>query len=154
MTDLPPEPPHDAPAPSSKKRLVVIAGLLVVALVVAGVLLTRGGGSSKHTVVGVLTLHDASEFGQVVDRTCNGAGGYDDLSMGGQVKVTDDTGKILATSVLDRGKTDGHFQCVFTFTVVVPDASFYGFAVGHRAPLDFSSADLKAAGYTVGLKVG
>jgi hypothetical protein len=80
--------------------------------------------------------------------------GYDDIAVGSQVEVLDETNTTVALTDLGAGTLDVT-SCVFPFQVDVPMGHpFYAFQVGgdQRGTVKFTADDL--ADGTVGLKVG
>ena len=73
--------------------------------------------------------------------------GFDDLTAGTQVKITDASGKPLALGQLAPGvyHSPPHATCVFNFTVPkTPKANFYGVTVGSRTGPQFTEAQMQA----------
>lgn len=88
----------------------------------------------------------AATLANTTGETCSGAGGYDDLIPGAQVKVSDASGKTLALGQLDPGKYDAQLgTCTFTFTVpgTPAEQAFYGVMVSHRGAPQFTYAQMK-----------
>lgn len=137
-----------------------------LALVSVAVLAACGGSSKPATlnVQGKMTLAQSGVFrtaGKLPDlgQPCIGKAGFDDLTPGAQVKVTDEKNTVLATAQLGTGTlvndSGGFHTCEFPFTVAVPDGkAFYQFEVSHRGVISFSHDDLKAKGNTVALTLG
>lgn len=81
---------------------------------------------------------------------CSGRGGYDDLTGGAQVVVTDNTGATVAMGSLGDGNprldpadSSRAIACVFPFAVGVPAGKgFYGIAVAGRDRVQVKEADL------------
>lgn len=111
------------------------------------------------TVVTIANSHYQSARGD----WCAGAGGYDDLDEGTQVRVTDGGGEILALGALEAGELtdflgpyrEKGWECTFTFEVAeIPDADFYQVEVSHRGELAYTPEELEAAGWNVDLTLG
>lgn len=109
-----------------------------------------GGGS--NLVVGQMVLRDQDGWVEIGDE-CRGDGGYSDIRQGAQVRVSDGSGSLLATSSLEAGERRGRF-CDFAFTIEVPDADFYTFEVTSRGELSYSAEELEERGYIVGFELG
>ena len=83
--------------------------------------------------------------------TCAGKGGYEDLTPGAQVVVTDEAGAVIGSGQIVTGSTrvvDEQYQlkaCVLTFTVddVPAGKKFYGVEVTHRGRLQYTEHDLQ-----------
>lgn len=83
-------------------------------------------------------------------------GGFSDIESGGQITITNESGKIVALGTLDVGHTlesmpegspDGPLsatRCTFGFSVPsVPEGqNFYAIQMGHRTPLKYTRAEL------------
>jgi len=140
-------------------------------LTIAALALTVGACSSHpksatattretHTITGTFTLGgsfdpDNPNFDTVEGTPyCWGTGGYDDISSGLQVNVSNESGTVIANGSLEDGKIHGD-DCEFRFVVNnVPVAKFYKIQVGHRGELSYSYAEMQAAGWTVGFTLG
>ena len=156
--------------------LVAIAVLGVGAWVVFG----RGTGLAgkqaakpTHTLSGTLTLVDSANLtctygdGQVaidnLDALMGGktfpcpdgpGGGYSDIGQGTSVSVFDPTGTLVATGNL-QGGTAALGGINFPFTIpTVPEESLYQVEVANRGKISYSSSDLEANGWIVGVKLG
>lgn len=118
---------------------VVVAGMAVAA--VAGVQAMRT--PSTFDIAGTFTLKGkATTSGLPADFACAGTGGYSDLSPTAAVKVSNESGTLLA-----KGRMTGSYgttgYCVFDFTVTdVPRGSkFYEVEIAHRGGLSFTEAE-------------
>lgn len=80
-------------------------------------------------------------------------GGYSDIGAGTQVRVTDETGILLATSVLKGGVLTLEGGCAFTFNVDVPEAKMYQFEISRRGAVAYTREDLEQRGWTVHLSL-
>lgn len=71
--------------------------------------------------------------------TCSGSGGYDDISEGAQVVVTDAESKRVAIGRLNRGEPGQYQTCSFPFVVKdVPSGKGpYGIEVSNRGEVAF-----------------
>jgi hypothetical protein len=136
-----------------------------------------GGGNAEHptptsrTIRGTFTLHDASA-GWHEGHSCQGDGGYLDISPGTQVTLKDASGTIIGTSRLLSGKglpeglngdldlvagvwTADSFHCEFPFEVTdIPPSDFYSIEISHRGQINYSAKDLDAAGWLLELTLG
>lgn len=172
-----PPPPQwtSPPVPAPGKRpapwawiglgLVVVVGIIIVLVAAAG------GGDSKPTprpaaavppspttqaITGTLTLTDTDAF-WTQGSTCSGSGGYSDLDIGGQVTLTDDSGKIIGSTTLSTGTASSSSECEFAFRFdqpIVPTARFYSVEVTHRGKITDSADELRASGWAFSLSIG
>jgi hypothetical protein len=135
----------------SNRNVGIIATTLAL-LAVAGYLVFGTGGES-HTVTGQLALTTASDLS--TGSSCEGTGGYSDISPGTQVVIEDETGSTLATSSFDAGSFDG-VSCVFEFTFDdVPKAAFYRVhQSSDRGVLQYSYQDMVDSDWSVYLTLG
>lgn len=128
--------------------------LAILSLSVLAACSTNSGGvldrSSGLTIKGTLqlkaenTLHD--------EAGCHGGGGYGDIAYGSAVTVTDEAGKIVGLSKLERGYESGQYLCEFAFTVTGVEAGhpFYGIEVAHRGVVKYAEADVTSPKLTLG----
>lgn len=118
---------------------VVVAGIAVGA--VAGVRAMRT--PATFDIAGTFTLKGkTTTSGLPADFSCAGTGGYSDLSPTAAVKVSDQSGTLLA-----KGHMTGSYgtsgYCVFDFTVAgVPRGSkFYEVEIARRGGLTYTEAE-------------
>jgi hypothetical protein len=139
---------------------LISLGVLLVVLIAGIALLTGRSGSKRHEVTGVLEVHDSDATGS--GDTCTLSDGYDDISEGTTVEITDGTGKVIGIGSLDRpariansidnALTSG---CSFTFYVdKVSKTAFYNVEVSHRGKVGYSYDQMVANLWTVSLKLG
>ncbi|MCU1677670.1 MAG: hypothetical protein JWM93_2428 [Frankiales bacterium] len=151
----PEQPLQQEPAASRKKRnvlIVVVAAVVVATVAVILMLTSQKKAPPTHTVFGVMQLvgGKSNEYAS----TCEGKGGYSDISQGTSVTVTDGAGKIIGTGHLDEGTGAGSV-CTFGFTVKsVPDTDFYKIEISHRGGLTFSREEMAAQGWIVSASLG
>ena len=109
-------------------------------------------------VTGTLTLSRVMLYGSDGD-SCSGIEGYDDIRTGTQVKVSDDTGKIVGLGALKAGLArdskpswKGTDLCVFDFEVKgIPDSgAIYGVEVSHRGVVQFTRDQADSVSLTLG----
>lgn len=126
---------------------------ITVALLAAAAYGIFGFGAETHTITGDLSLTTANDLS--AGDSCQGTGGYSDITPGTQVVVEDDTGKTLATSAFGPGTYDGT-SCVFQFTFTdVPKAAFYRVQQnGNRGVLQYSYAEMVSNNWSVHLTLG
>jgi hypothetical protein len=128
---------------------VVLAAVLLHAAV--GVMLFRLQ-RPEHRITGNLTLVGSIGSGE---QGCEGSGGYDDISEGTQVTVSDGSGKTIALGSLRAGRQVDRFRCTLDFSIAgVPDADFYKVEVAHRGALTFSKQELASKGWQVEATLG
>jgi hypothetical protein len=157
---------------NGQRRAVVVWLFVLVVLGGLGLLAWQryaAGTGDRHTLRGNLAFSDQGSH--VVDdvngvKYCRGTGGYSDISggvkiggevLGGtQVRVRDESGKVLATSSLmndpERSYPTG---CNFDFELTnVPGAEFYQIEISHRGGLTFSMQDLERQSWYVIVSLG
>jgi serine/threonine-protein kinase len=152
-----------AAAPSARRNghtLAIVGAIIVIAALAlgGGYVLLGVGGHPTHQVAGtfVLTDTDTNSSGiTTFGSTCEGSGGYSDLSAGVSVILKDENDKTIATTSLGEG-TGNSAVCTFHFTLAdVPDnATFYNTQISHRGTVSFSHADMVKNGWTVELSMG
>lgn len=123
-------------------RVLAVVAVVVAALVGGGLWLSVGHG--KHTITGDLALIDSEGFDNS-GLGCAGTGGYDDISAGTTVTVSDGSGHVVGIGELGLGKEKSLLgECEFAFTVKdVPDEDFYDVEVSHRGGLKFSRQEME-----------
>lgn len=101
-------------------------------------------------VDGTFTLRDLTPSIYVTSITgsnssCEGAGGYSDISSGTEVVVKNSSGKVLTTTQLGVGTGYPPVECEFKFSFTVMDGSDGGYSVtvSHRGELHYTAAQLK-----------
>ena len=86
--------------------------------------------------------------------------GFPDLRHGTEIRVKDGTGAVLARTTLQggtlqRGKLRGRDDdCVFTYSVTVPERDAYRIEVGGRGGARFTKADLQRSNWRADLTIG
>ncbi|MGW9567555.1 hypothetical protein GS488_18675 [Rhodococcus hoagii] len=118
---------------------VVVAGIAVGAVAGVGAMRTP----ATFDITGTFTVKGkATTSGLPADFACAGTGGYSDLSPTAAVKVSDESGTLLA-----KGHMTGSYgtsgYCVFDFTVAdVPRGSkFYEVEIARRGGLTYTEAE-------------
>lgn len=154
-TSSPPTPPA-----SSRKPFLIGAasGILATALVIGlgfGIHATLESSRHESTfdITGTISLMSGATAASAPSGyDCVGTKGYDDLSPGAAVKISDEAGKLLAKGTLDSS-TGGSSYCVFSFTVSgVPRGSkFYEVEVAHRGGISYTEEEAAAG---IGLTLG
>ncbi|WP_433610918.1 hypothetical protein [Prescottella agglutinans] len=148
---VPPESaaPPATPAPSRRQFWVGLGVGVVATVTVAGVALGVVAGiraaraPETFDITGVITLKGkATSSGLPTGFSCAGTGGYSDLSPTAAVKVSDESGTLLAKGHV-TGSSGSSGYCVFDFTVTdVPRGNkFYEVEVSHRGGLSFTEAE-------------
>ncbi|QXW00776.1 hypothetical protein [Rhodococcus globerulus] len=160
-----PEPTHPTTSPptrsggSRKPFLIGVASGIVATAVVAGLgfginaALQSSGQDSTFDIAGTISLTSGATTASAPSGyDCVGTKGYDDLSPGAAVKISDEAGKLLAKGTLDSS-TGGSSYCVFSFTVSgVPRGSkFYEVEIAHRGGISYTEEE---AADGVGLTLG
>lgn len=121
----------------------VCAATVVGALTATGFLLdARISAPPLFTIDGTITLVGGSTPSSTPGFECEGDHGYDDISSGAAVRVSDKTGTLLAEGSLTGSVHGGDF-CTFYFTApdVPRGASFYDIAVSHRGSVSYDEAE-------------
>lgn len=95
------------------------------------------------SVAGTLTLK-GSDNTEDTGYGCQGTGGYDDITKGAQVLITDQSATTLGLGQLSAGIKMGT-DCKFTFTVdnIPTNKSFYSVKITHRSGPSYTLADLQ-----------
>ena len=115
-------------------------------------------GPATFEVRGSLTLSRVMLYGEEGNE-CSGIDGYNDMSGGTQVKVSDSAGKVIGLGELEPGVArqtnegqQGTNVCVFDFTVSdVPEGDgIFGVEVSHRGVIQFTRADADEVLLTLG----
>ena len=100
-------------------------------------------------VAGSITLNDTNPSTYIPSITgdsssCQGAGGYSDISPGTEVVVKNGSGTVLTTTQLDVGSGAPPVDCQFKFSFTVMDGeSDYSVTISHRGELHYTAAQLK-----------
>lgn len=124
--------------------IAAATGVLVIAVALTAFLLPRGPGEFK--LHGAIALNGTGTFYSIGgDGKCAGANGYDDLTEGASVVISDSSGKTIAVGSVDGSAASGSV-CMFGFDVAkVPSGEkFYGLEVSHRGVVQFTEAEVKA----------
>lgn len=110
---------------------------------------------------GVLVLH-AQDTPWQPGEECEGTDEYVDVRTGVPVVVTDQSGRVLATTTIEPGVPRGSeeatttllTECHFQFSVSVPRAETYVFDVGGRGAVTYTYDELVNDGWDVSLTLG
>ncbi|MEV4389104.1 hypothetical protein AB0J68_25895 [Micromonospora sp. NPDC049580] len=106
---------------------------------------TSNAAPTARTVAGTLMLTDTDGVTWNSTTGCQGDGGYDDITPGAQVTITDAAGATVGLGKLGNGiletapgATSGK-GCKFAFTVpdVPAGKGFYGIEVSHRGVVQY-----------------
>lgn len=153
MRQAPPDPSMAGCAPAPAGRLsLALAGILTLAFALSAC--GGGGGGVRETIFGSITL--ISFDGLVTNPApCHGTGGFDDISNGAQVVVSDGNGKVLGTSMLTNATTQARTRCRLEYRVPgLPKVAFYQIEVTHRGKIVKSFHDLDLANWHVDSTLG
>ncbi|MER5703466.1 hypothetical protein ABT023_16195 [Micromonospora sp. NPDC002296] len=141
-------------------RRTLIPAALVLAAALAGcssdpepAAAPPSSAPAARTVAGTLMLDDPDGYSWTATTGCRGKGGYDDVSPGAQIVVTDSAGATiglgkLGDGILETGPgatvPDG---CKFTFTIpAVPTGKgFYGVEISKRGKVQYPEAQMFGA---------
>lgn len=107
MVDDPAPPGSPATSRKSRKRwAVAVAATVLVGAAIGGFVVTRRGESKPLTIHGIFTLTDFEDVAGSWD-SCYGTGGYDDVSEGMFLSISDAKGtKVGGTSLRNVGPDD------------------------------------------------
>lgn len=133
------------------------ARIFAIALAVAacsGVAATPS--PSTHDITVVITLNGNPDSVAQVGDSCEGTGGYSDMSIGTQFTIKDAAGTLVgfgALTIADYGPRA--FECSLQGKATgVPDLPIYSVEVGRRGTVNFQRADLEADGWLARLSLG
>ena len=155
-----PQPPRH-----SNSKAWVVAGAIVTAALILGVAIVavawlyldrRSEPIAQPTatpttpapieVDGDLELMEEGRHPKFGRQCAAKSAGYDDITAGAQVTVTNEAGTVLAVGTLQNGTGTGT-GCKFPFTVTVPPGhQFYGFEISHRGVIRYSEEQLRTTG--------
>jgi hypothetical protein len=150
--------PARAVRPRRRLRWAIGGGAVVLAgLGMAAVGVTRSDApapAARMDIRGSITVPWSGSLLSATGSDCAGSGGYSDLAPGGQVTVTDETGKVVGVGRITVGQGSPYQPCVLLFEVAgVPSgARYYGVEVTHRGKIQKTEADLRSA--TLNLEIG
>jgi hypothetical protein len=130
--------------------------------IVAGLVPLLGGCGTAATPAAVPSptaqTHTINGKVEVITSDGCGQGGYSDIDTRGSVTITNENCTVFGAGSLTQQPTTGQFSevtCDYTFTADhVPDANFYGVAVGHRNPVQYSASEMRQNDWNVSLSVG
>lgn len=155
IIEAPVETPEETPARRRRWPKLVGVGVALFGVGLGGFFaLSKAGASETNTITGVFKLIDIPEYSKyssgktsifAFGGTCEGTGGYSDISEATQVTITDGAGKLLAVTSLSEGKPSGSKLegfvegCTFSWSAPdIPKADFYNIEVGRRGKLTYS----------------
>jgi hypothetical protein len=137
-----------------------LAALILAVLVLAAGCSREPAPPPTHRLEGSYFVHGffpRRHFGA----PCTGRdAGFPDLRQGTEVRVRDGTGAVLARTTLQggtlqRGKLRGRDDdCVFAYSVSVPERDAYRIEVGRRGGARFTKADLERSNWRADLTIG
>jgi hypothetical protein len=133
--------------------------LVVLALLAVGC--SRDTAPPSHRLEGTYIVHGVFPH-RTYGRPCKAAeAGYPDIGSGTRVMVSDGTAAVLGTATLQggtlrkgplRGNDD---DCVFSFSLTVPERDNYRIEVGQRrGVVPFSRSELERSGWKADLTIG
>lgn len=119
------------------------------------------GGAELHTIEGEFSISgdtDSVFFGSLrgrVGETCEGDGGYSDITAGVGVSVRNRQGETVGSSTLEEGSvtdaTAGFVDCTLPFEIEVPRSDLYLIEVADRGELGYTHEDMQEMGWKVEL---
>jgi hypothetical protein len=142
-----------------RRRLAVAALPLVLLLAGCG----GQAAAPRHELTGEYTVHGdyarASGRAPGVGERCDAAAvGYPDIHTGTAAMVRDAAGKVVGSTALGEGRFRLSVlrgdDCVFAFSVKVPDSDHYEIEVGNRGATTFTRADLERTSWKAALVIG
>ena len=113
-----------------------------------------------HTLEGSYFVHGFFPRRSFGAPCTGGDAGYPDLRKGTVVRVKDASGATLGAATLQggtlqRGKLRGRDDdCVFTYSLTVPERDAYRIEVGRRGGARFTKADLQRSNWKADLTIG
>ncbi|OBF21550.1 hypothetical protein [Mycobacterium sp. ACS4331] len=120
----------------------ITAAVLALAGVGAYFVITRFDAAEPFRITGTMTLYAA---GDAAGRGCRGTGGYGDVGPGTAVTVSDESGTLLAKTVLGSGDGgDGYCTFPISITDVPSGKKFYRVEVAHRGEVNFTETEARA----------
>lgn len=119
-----------------------VAAVGLVGLAVLAFFTLRDDGPS-NAITGTITVRDSEAGWQGDGEDCDGTSKYDDARPGDPVRVTDGTGKEIATGSLRTGQANVSFACAMPYTVEdVPKADTYVIQVGDHEERRYSYEEM------------
>lgn len=107
---------------------VLAVGLVGLAALMFFVLRDDGPSTS---ITGIITVRDYEAGWKGEGEDCDGTSAYDDARPGDPVRLSDGTGKEIATGSLRTGQANVSFACAMPYTIEgVPKADTYVIQVG------------------------
>jgi hypothetical protein len=151
--------PSATTAPRAGLRASAVVVLVVLTLVTAGC--TREAAPPSHRLEGTYIVHGVFSHHKFGTPCRSADAGYPDITPGTPVRVLDDTKAVVGTAEL-RGGTlrDGPLRgndddCVFSFSLTVPERNLYRIEVGQRpGQVPFTRSDLEKSGWKADLTIG
>lgn len=145
-----PPPPPTPPAAPKKKLSPIAAGLIGLAAgagIVGGIwAITANSGPSEPATFTLKGAFALTEKALADGNTCEGTGGYDDISNGTSVTVYGAKGDVIATGRLGDSEKAGYGGCIFD--VAVPDVpkgeKFYKVEVSHRGTIQLTAEEAES----------
>ncbi len=134
-------------------KWVLVAGVVVIVIVViAAAVGAAHKKAATRTVTGVLVLYDTSS----AQASCNTSGtGYEDISEGTPVSITNENGKVVGAADLGAGTRLGGDECDFSWTATgVGPATFYQVTISHRGTVSYSESEMESDGWSVKTTLG
>jgi hypothetical protein len=143
---------------------VMVLAVVVLAAVVAGC--SRKGPATApavpqvHRLDGNYTVHGIFRHRNYGAPCVAADAGYADIHAGTPVVVRDSSGAVIGSARLGdgilrqqplRGRDD---DCLFQFSLTVPDRADYRIEVSTRGSVAFSQAELERAHWTANLTIG
>jgi hypothetical protein len=153
-----PERPGATGAPPGTGRGSPLLALLVLVLLAAGC--GHGPAPRSHQLQGTYIVHGAFRH-RAYGAACSPAeAGYPDIHVGTPVTVKDGAGALLGSPALDGGTLrkgaldDRTDDCVFWFSLSVPERDAYRIEVARRGAVPFQRSELERSNWQADLTIG
>jgi hypothetical protein len=138
---------HHGSSPASQASSTAAAASSAVTSPVAS-----SSSPATFTVHGSITLVGpySNSATNTPGEVCTPVPGYNDLSPGAAVTLSDPQGHVVATGALQAGVVvesqtgNGHPDCRFVFEIddVPADLTLYGFTIGHRSTIELPRSEV------------
>jgi hypothetical protein len=147
-----------AGTPRGAARLLSVLALIVLAAFAAGC--SHQPAAKRHSLEGTYIVHGIfrhRSFGAPCDPT---EAGYPDVHVGTPVTVKDGSGALLSSLTLQGGTLrkgaldDRTDDCVFSFSLSVPERDAYRIEVSWRGAVPFQRSELERSNWKADLTIG
>jgi hypothetical protein len=114
----------------------------------------------RHSLEGTYIVHGAFRHRSFGAACSPGEAGYPDIHAGTPVTVKDGAGALLGSPTLQGGTLrkgaldDQTDDCVFSFSLTVPDRDAYRIEVSRRGAVPFQRSELERSNWKADLTIG